>query len=126
MPATRTCGCGRWLVGSSFLVVPLSTDHAAPAETSQWLAELRPIQAAIETEALKRKSLTGAGIALKSPAFSAKNITFFEITENGIVFVKGGYTGQIVVLIPTLMNDRISWRCNGGSGFATMGCRNVR
>ena len=103
-------------------LVPQWENYRASVETSQWLAELRLIQDAIEVEALKGKSLAGAGIAMKPPEFSARNVTYSEITEDGIILVRGGRQRQFIALIPALMNGKISWRCKGGSDGAVAGC----
>jgi Tfp pilus assembly major pilin PilA len=112
------------LIGAA-LVIPQYSDYTARAQTSAWLAQIREIQSVIEQNAVKQKSLLGAGRGIDTKTFQAVGIELFEITESSMVILRGGAEGQVIVLIPSLSEDRVVWRCIGGSAHAVPSvCRN--
>ena len=91
------------------------SNYQARAETSEWLAKIKPIQAAIEKNAIQQNSLINAGKDVDKKAFqNADNLRFFEITETSALILQGGRKWA-VILIPSLTAGQVTWRCIGGS-----------
>jgi hypothetical protein len=110
----------------AFLIIPEYSDYRARVETSGWMAEIQAIQSIIEQKALKQKSLIGVGNGIDKKTFQTTNPDVFEITESGMIILRGGRDGQVVVLIPSISEQHIAWRCIGGSARAVPGkCNRV-
>lgn len=103
-------------------IVPQYSDYAASAETSAWMAQVAPVQAHVAANAEREQSLVNAGQDAKRPNFSRHAPAYFEITKDGMIFIQGGREGQLIVLVPTLTEGKVSWRCIGGSRKATTRC----
>lgn len=112
------------LIGA-FLVTAQYSDYTARAQTSEWLVQVWEIQSLIEQNAVKQKSLLDAGRGIDTETFRAARLDAFEITESSTIILRGGADGQVIVLIPSLSEDRVIWRCMGGPTRAVPGrCRN--
>jgi Tfp pilus assembly major pilin PilA len=114
------------LIGAS-LLIPQYSDYTARAQTVGWLAQVQAVQSTIEQNAIEQKSLLGAGRGIDTKMFQVAGLELFEITESGMVILRGGAEGQVIVLIPSLSEDRVVWRCIGGSAHAVpTKCRKER
>lgn len=104
-----------WLQGfivSLLLVLfllPGYTDHSGRIETDAVLPTLEPTKTKIEAAILQNKSLSGAGTGL------ASDVPGVLITTDGLIVYKGGSKGQLLVLIPSLQDEKVVWACKGGS-----------
>ncbi len=96
------------------VIIPQYSDYRGYAETDQWLVQLRPLQEAIEANAIRKKSLSGAGKEIAKPRLAHDNVTIFEVTDSGVILVKGGRDGQVLVLVPSFEAEKVVWRCVGG------------
>ena len=97
------------------IIYPQYSDYRAKAETVDWLIEVKPLQLDIQKAALRQGSLTGSAKGLKEPNFSLGPINFFSITDEGVIIIKGGSHGQMLVLSPYLNAGGVMWQCIGGS-----------
>ena len=113
------------LVAAAF-VFPQYADYAASAETSAWMAQVAPVQDHVAANAKRNDSLVNAGLGAEQPHFSSPAPTYFEVTKDGTIFIQGGREGQLIVLVPALMEGTVSWRCIGGSWRATTRCNRKR
>ncbi len=116
------------LLAAAFLIYPQYSDYRAAAETSQWLAvaemSMKPY---IAEKAKRAKTLAGSGVGLPKPVFAVSNMPDLEITPDGMIFMRGGRDGQLVVLIPSLAEGKVTWRCVGGSRHdVTSECQTIR
>jgi hypothetical protein len=112
------------LIGAA-LVVPQYSDYRARAKTSEWLARSQEIQSMIEENAVKQKSLLGAGRGIDVKTFQLAGLDVFEIMDSSTIILRGGPEGQVIVLIPSLSETRVVWRCIGGPAKAVPAkCRN--
>ena len=94
-------------------IIPQYSDYRALAETSNLLVQLEPVQRAIEADAVKQKSFAGMAKHLANTAFIPNKLTVFEVTEAGVIIAKGGRDGQMIILSPSLLDGKITWRCLG-------------
>ncbi|GAA6143193.1 hypothetical protein NBRC116584_30110 [Hydrogenophaga sp. 5NK40-0174] len=109
------------------MVYPQYSDYRARAQTDSWLFTVEEVQRKVETNAERKRSLVGAGTGVERPKFLPSIAPeYFRVTNDGIIFVKGGRDGQLVVLMPSLSGSKITWACIGGS-LRTMPsrCQNV-
>ncbi len=97
------------------IIVPQYSDYRAAAETSEWLAAVSPMKMQIEQNALRLKTLTGAGKQIDPPRFAPHNVPQYEIRDSGEIILYGGRHGQFVMLTPSLADGKVTWRCLGGS-----------
>lgn len=102
------------IVAIASLTVPFFADYRARAESEGWLAQMQDTQQIIAARALKAGTLTGAGHDLATPRFESKVPDLLRIEDSGMIIIKGGHTGQTLMLIPALSEGRISWTCIGG------------
>ena len=105
------------------VIIPQYSNYIASSETSTWLAEVAPTTHAITVNITRLKNTTGSGIDVKKPIFSNPKPSLIEVTDDGIILLKGGSDGQFVTLIPEVTNGAVAWRCIGGSSHATLGCK---
>ncbi len=106
-----------------FLIAPQWSDHRAAAETSAWLAQVRPVQEAIAENAKQRGSLESAGVGVAKPVFQGAGPSDVDVASHGEIFLKGGSDGQLLVLRPYFTEGKeVKWRCIGGSARATLSC----
>ncbi|HEY0065445.1 MAG TPA: pilin [Telluria sp.] len=85
------------------LLLPLYSNYGARAETAEWLVQLAPVQRAVEAKS-----------PVIPPAFVGSNVTFFRVNPDGVITLKGGSHGQMVVLSPISKAGKIEWDCIGG------------
>jgi hypothetical protein len=105
----------------AFLVVFVGaqySDYQARAETGAWLTQIHTVQSVIEEVAIKQKSFLGSGKNIDKQKVTLENITVFEITDSGIIILRGGRDGQVITLIPSFVAEKIIWHCIGGSADA--------
>ena len=103
-------------------VVPQYSDYRAASETSSWLNEIEPTKDAISAKILRLRTTSGAGLGIPRPIITRHTPSLIEVTDAGIIFLKGGRDGQVVVLIPSFSANQVSWHCIGGSSHATGSC----
>ncbi len=104
------------LIGAA-IIIPQYSDYRAAAETDRWLVQMGPIKLMIEENAMRLKTMAGAGKHIDLPASLLSpppGATFFEIRDSGEIIMHGGRDGQLVILTPTLSDGRVTWRCLGG------------
>lgn len=109
------------LIGAVLVIVllvviyPLYSDYRSYSETYNWLATMEPLKQAVEANAVRQRSLAGAGKGIDKSSFGWKNITYFDISDSGAITIKGGHDGQVVILTPSFdAEKRIVWHCFGG------------
>ena len=101
------------------VIVPQYADYRSRAETSAWLARLRADTLPAIEAAIRRSGRTaGAGDGIAPPDFGSDAPGRVEITTDGIVLLQGGRDGQLLVLMPQLLGDEVTWICRGGSAKA--------
>lgn len=96
------------------MVIPFYSDYRAAAETDTWIKQLAPIKDKISSRIAKDKTVLGSGASVDRASLSLRDVSVFEITDSGALLIKGGREGQFVMLIPTLIDGQVSWRCVGG------------
>lgn len=107
---------GAAFLGLVFLFVGAQyADYRAASEVSSWLSQVKIVQDAIEKNAVSKSSLEGAGKGVDQKIFNKMNLDFYEITDSGVIILRGSKYGQLITLIPSLANGRLEWRCVGGS-----------
>jgi hypothetical protein len=107
-------------VVATLILMPAYTDYRASSETIEWLALLRATQE-IAAYVKQNKTIVGASKSIQLPQL--RGVTHAEIRADGSIFVKGGIEGQLIVLLPTVEQDQVVWRCLGGSSKATLRCK---
>ena len=105
------------------LVYSQYCDYRAAAQTSGWMAEVEPAQRAVEANAVRLGALSGAGLSVAKPRFTGQGPEHFEVTQDGLILMHGGLSGQLVALVPTWSPGGVQWRCLGGSRRDVSGCK---
>lgn len=96
------------------IAMPQYSDHQAKAEVSNWLAQIRPLQQEIEMAAREKKSLLGVKKEIKIIEPTHPGPSYFQLTDTGMIIMRGGQEEQVILLIPSLSEDKVSWHCIGG------------
>ena len=106
------------------VIIPQYSDYTARVQTEEWLFLVKPILADIEKNAIQQNSLMNAGRNVNKEALQNANVNLLEITETGVLILSGGRKGQVLILIPSLNAEQVTWRCIGGPAWiAPSGCR---
>lgn len=90
------------------------SDYRSQSEVWEWLNDIKPSQMMIENKAKLIGSVDGAGVGVSLPEFVAR-LGYSDINDNGVIFLKGGNSGQFIVLIPSISEGVVTWKCIGGS-----------
>jgi len=89
------------------------SDYRGRAETEGMLAELEPFKQSIEAAATKNKSFVGIDKVVGKPTTLPAYVDLLEVTDAGEIFIRGGRDGQLVILLPTFVAEKVVWRCIG-------------
>jgi hypothetical protein len=95
----------------------------ASSQTSGSLTVAKEALDSISGNAVSQKSLLVSGVGVKPPdSLPYLGNMQMKIFKTDTVFMYGGESGQLVVLIPKLVGDTVNWRCVGGSSKVTPSC----
>jgi len=98
------------------IIIPLYGDYEARVRASEVLDDLRPLKARIASRAVAVGKLTGAGVGENTAKSGADYAAAaIEVLPDGVIIVKATKFGQVFVLLPSLSENHVSWRCIGGS-----------
>jgi hypothetical protein len=100
---------------SAMIVIPQYSYYTSRAQTSGMLTTLSSIKVEMHEIVETTGSLRGVGSALKGKIPFERPPDFFEISTDGVFIVRGGDDGQLLVLLPRVIDKRIDWTCIGGS-----------
>jgi hypothetical protein len=101
------------------------SDYRAASETTTWLVEVEPTLEAIAAAAKARGTIEGSGTGVALPTFQSPPLEYARVTSDGTVIMRGGREGQLLVLVPSLAEGEVAWRCVGGSRTSVaIRCRN--
>jgi hypothetical protein len=89
--------------------------YTSRAQTSSMLNTLVSVKIEMHEIMETTGSLRGVGSALKEKIQFERPPDFFEVSPDGVFIVRGGDDGQLVVLLPRVIDNRIKWTCIGGS-----------
>lgn len=90
------------------ILLPLYSDYSDRVMTERMLITLGPLKESIENQ-LKNKQK----IILNPKNYNlSPHISFIEISEMGVITVRGDGSGQVFILTPS--SNGIKWRCLGG------------
>lgn len=97
------------------IIVSQYADYRAQPETSGWFNLIKDTQDQIASRILKSGTVKDSGTNIEIPQ-ALKNLEHTRITDDGIIFLKGGSSGQFITLTPSLVDDKlVVWQCIGGS-----------
>jgi Tfp pilus assembly major pilin PilA len=115
-----------FIVAIAALSLPLYANYQARNEVKGWLSQLETTRHKIAAQALQHGSLQGAGVGITPPYFEGIRPNLIRIEADGNILLRGGSTGQMLVLIPALSTGTVSWTCVGGPDDAVPDeCRNI-
>ena len=109
----------RWLfsfvVSLIFLMIVLSmwTDYSSRAESYKILKHLERTKKEIEARFINQRNHVNIGkeVSIESNPIIGRAF----VSPDGIIFAQGAAHGQIIVLMPSNSNGKVSWICWGGS-----------
>lgn len=109
----------RWLL--SFLaalvflaiVLPMWSDYSVRAESHKILEHLESAKKEIEARLMNQRNPVNIGKNITMESNPMVGRVF--VSSDGIIFVQGAAHGQIIILIPSYSNGKVSWNCWGGS-----------
>lgn len=95
------------------LIVPMYVDYSSREESFAMIKRLEKMQKEIEPEIQGGKwvSLAARNIMIDRHADIGK----IFVSAEGMIVAQGMERGQIVILMPSHENGKITWRCMGGS-----------
>lgn len=102
------------LVALAALAFPTFTNYRARHEVDGWLSQIQPVQAQIAARATQQGKLEGSGANIAPPLFESVRPDILLIEPDGRIILKGGNSGQMLLLIPSLNAGQIRWTCLGG------------
>ncbi|GBU09392.1 hypothetical protein AwWohl_05300 [Gammaproteobacteria bacterium] len=92
------------------------SDYRSRVQTYSWINQLLPIQNLISEKIIAKQLSNDFLKKIVFPASLSQNaITLFQVSSEGVITIKGGYDGQIIILYPVLSDDKVIWACIGGS-----------
>jgi hypothetical protein len=115
-----------FIVFVTLVLYPQYSDYGAYAQTYNWLTQIKSvgIQAAIEKNILNSRHFSDMSVGINKNLVNTREMDIFEITPSGIIVIRGGRDGQVVILIPEISGKDVVWKCIGGSEKAvTNECR---
>jgi len=99
------------------------SDYVVMVQTDRWIGELQPLMSEVKAKAIKIHSLNGVASDIHKPE-PDKNTTIFDVLDSGTIVVKGGRDGQLLILVPSLVDDKFTWRCLvGGDNALSRKCK---
>ena len=99
-----------------FVVYPQYADYRSMSQTSVMLNFLRvELQDRIEAKAVQLGTLEGVGGGVSMVLSPGNFLRKVHVEPNGLIVAKGGARGQILVLLPSLSQGKVTWRCVGGA-----------
>jgi hypothetical protein len=107
------------LISGYFFVTIQYDNYILRSQTSAWFNEIGPLLEAVERE-IRQKNFRNVDVKNDEDIFlgKAKHVNTLVVTDSGLVIIRGGNIGQVVVLIPSLEEENVSWRCKGGPDYA--------
>lgn len=91
------------------------SDYQARAETEGIIIGLETLKNSIEADIIKKTPLIGIKVDVNK-LINKKHIAFLYVTNTGEIIVKGKHSGQLFILLPSLIgNNKVAWTCVGGS-----------
>lgn len=117
------------VLAAAAIIIPQYSDYKAAVESARWVNDVAEAQSLIEQRAIATNSLESAGVDVPLPKIVNGPVHYLEITHDGRIYIKGGAEGQLIVLIPYLEDNKVVWRCIGGSSKSvatTCGITNSR
>lgn len=109
----------RWIfsfaVSFVFLVIvlPMWSDYSSRAESYKILKHLERAKKEIEARFMNQRDHVNIGKDVSIESSSIIGRAF--VSPDGIIFAQGEAHGQIMILIPSYSNGKMSWSCWGGS-----------
>jgi hypothetical protein len=100
---------------SAMIAIPQYCDCASRVHTSNMLSTISSIKHEMRENLETTGSIRGVGSALKEKIQFVRPPEFFEISPEGVFIVRGGDDGQLLVLLPRVIDKQIEWTCIGGS-----------
>jgi hypothetical protein len=109
----------RWIfsfaVSFVFLVIvlPMWSDYSSRAESYKILKHLERTKKEIEARFINQRNHVNIGkeVSIESNPIIGRAF----VSPDGIIFVQGAAHGQIIVLMLSNSNGKVSWICWGGS-----------
>jgi hypothetical protein len=99
-----------------FVVYPQYADYRSMSQTSVMLNFLRvELQDRIEAKAAQLGTLEGVGGGVSMVPSPGNFLRIVHVEPNGLIVAKGGAKGQTLVLLPSLSQGKVIWRCVGGA-----------
>ena len=95
-------------------------DMTARNDTSMMYMTVRSNLDVFEAQAIKQQSFHGITLQIDPSALKLAKIDVIEVSEDGRITVKGGAQGQMFVLTPRIVGQKVLWRCLGGPNKAMM------
>lgn len=96
------------------VVIPVYSDYTDRAQTSEMLMSIKNLQKEIE-----KQIITGGEIVFtKNPSSYSRYIENMMVLRDGTIIAKGGKSGQVFILVPSISNASIIWKCIGGNNHA--------
>ena len=98
----------------AFVVYPQYADYRSMSQTSVMLTFLRvELQDKIESKAVRLGTLEGGGSGVSMVPSPGNFMRTVHVEPNGLIVAKGGARGQVLVLLPSLSQGKVTWRCVG-------------
>ena len=99
-----------------FVAYPQYADYRSMSQSSVMLNFLRvEVQDKVDAKAAQLGTLEGAGRVVSMVPSPGNFLRTVHIEPNGLIVAKGGARGQTLVLLPSLSQGKVTWRCVGGA-----------
>ena len=93
--------------------MPMRSDYSSRAESYKILEHLERTKKEIEARFMNQRDHVNIGKDVSIESSSIIGRAF--VSPDGIIFAQGEAHGQIMILIPSYSNGKMSWSCWGGS-----------
>lgn len=93
------------------VVVPQYADYRERAANTEMYNEASALRQAVESRILELGTVENSGLNIQTPAAQSYEAI---VSREGIVILQGMQFGHVLVLMPSLNQDKVSWHCIGG------------
>lgn len=95
------------------IFMPMWSDYSSRAESYKILKHLERTKKEIEARFINQRNHVNIGkeVSIESNPIIGRAF----VSPDGIIFAQGAAHGQIIVLMPSNSNGKVSWICWGGS-----------
>jgi hypothetical protein len=94
------------------VLIPFYSDYSDRAITGEILISVKELQGDIEKQLIHKEPVT---VSTNKAVKESQYISNIKVLNDGTIRIKGGKIGQVIILVPEVIDDKlVNWECIGG------------